>query len=32
MNMIRKGQMQGVNKGDITGQVPFIVSLFTVAA
>ncbi len=24
MHMIRKGQMQGVNKGDITGQVTFI--------
>jgi transposase, IS6 family len=23
MNMIRKGQMQGVNKGDITGQIVF---------
>src|SRR6266536_2912204 len=32
MHMIRKGQMQGVNKGDITGQVTFIASLFEVAA
>src|SRR3989441_3631649 len=27
MNMIRKGQMQGVNKGDIAGQVTFIARL-----
>jgi hypothetical protein len=32
MNMIRKGQMRGVVKGDITGQVAFIASLFGVAA
>ena len=32
MNMIRKGQVRGVGKGDINGQVPFIVSLFGVAA
>ena len=32
MNMIRKGQMDGVGKGDITGQVAFIASLFGVAA
>ena len=32
MNMIRKGQVQNVNKGDITGQVAFIASLFGVAA
>ena len=32
MNMIRKGQMQGVNKGDITGQVTFVARLFGVAA
>jgi transposase, IS6 family len=31
MNMIRKGQVQNVNKGDITGQVAFIASLFGVA-
>ncbi len=28
----RKGQILGVNKGDITGQVTFIVRLFGVAA
>ena len=32
MNMIRKGQVRGVGKGDITGQVSFIASLFGVAA
>lgn len=32
MNMIRKGQMRGVNKGDILSQVAFITSLFGVAA
>jgi IS6 family transposase len=32
MHMIRKGQMQGVNKGDITGQVTFIASLFGMVA
>ena len=32
MNMIRKGQVRGVEKGDITGQVVFITSLFGVAA
>jgi transposase, IS6 family len=31
-HMIRKGQMQGVNKGDVLGQVAFIVTLFEVAA
>ena len=31
MNMIRKGQVQGVAKGNITGQVTFIASLFGVA-
>ncbi len=30
--MIRKGQVQDVNKGNITGQVAFIASLFGVAA
>ena len=30
--MIRKGQMQGVEKGNITGQVTFIAQLFGVAA
>ncbi len=32
MHMIRKGQARGVGKGDITGQVTFIASLFGVAA
>jgi hypothetical protein len=32
MNMMRKGQVQGVSKGDITGQVTFIARLFGVAA
>ena len=32
MNMIRKGQMHAVVKGDITGQVTFIAGLFAVAA
>ncbi len=32
MHMIRKGQMQGVNKGDITGQMTFIASLFGMVA
>jgi transposase-like protein len=32
MHMIRKGQMQGVNKGDITGQVTFIARLFGMVA
>jgi IS6 family transposase len=32
MHMIRKGQMQGVNKGDVLGQVAFIAILFGVAA
>jgi transposase, IS6 family len=32
MNMIRKGQLRGVGKGDIHGQVSFIASLFGVAA
>jgi IS6 family transposase len=31
MNMGRKGQMRGVEKGDILGQVAFIASLFGVA-
>jgi hypothetical protein len=30
--MIRKGQMQGVAKGDVTGQIAFIASLFGAAA
>ncbi len=32
MSMIRKGQMQGVAKGDVTGQIAFIASLFGAAA
>ena len=31
MHMVRKGQMRGVDKGDIMGQVAFIASLFGVA-
>ncbi len=32
MNMIRKGQLHGVSKGDILSQVKFIASLFEVAS
>ncbi len=32
MHMLRKGQVRGVNKRDITGQVTFIADLFGVAA
>jgi transposase, IS6 family len=32
MNMIRKGQLREVGKGDINGQVSFIASLFGVVA
>ncbi len=32
MNMLRKGQVRGVCKGDITGQVTFVARLFGVAA
>jgi len=32
MNMVRKGQIQGVKKGDILGQVEFVAQLFGVAA
>jgi IS6 family transposase len=32
MNMVRKGQMRGVEKGDILGQIAFISSLFGVVA
>jgi transposase-like protein len=32
MNMIRKGQIEGVEKEDITGQVKFIENLFDIAA
>ncbi|GHP00229.1 hypothetical protein KSF_102760 [Reticulibacter mediterranei] len=31
MNMMRKGQVQGVAKGNISGQITFIASLFGVA-
>lgn len=31
MNMIRKGQVQGVNKGDVRGQVALVARLFAVA-
>ena len=31
MNMIGKGQVHGVEKGNVTGQVAFIASLFGVA-
>jgi len=32
MNKIRKGQLQGVAKGDILGQVEFLSQIFGVAA
>jgi transposase, IS6 family len=32
MNMIRKGQIEGIGKGDIRGQVRFVARLFNVAA
>ena len=32
MNMIRKGQVQGIEKGDISGQVEFVSQIFGVAA
>ncbi|HZF41641.1 MAG TPA: IS6 family transposase [Blastocatellia bacterium] len=31
MNMIRKGQVEGIGKGDIRGQVRFVADLFNVA-
>jgi transposase, IS6 family len=31
MNMIRKGQVQGVNKGEVSSQAAFIAELFAVA-
>jgi IS6 family transposase len=31
MNMMRKGQLQGVNKGDVRGQVALVAKLFGVA-
>jgi hypothetical protein len=30
MNMIRKGQVQGVDKGDVSGQVALVAKLFGV--
>ena len=32
MNMIRKGQVEGVEKGDVMGQLSFINEIFAVAA
>jgi transposase, IS6 family len=32
MNMIRKGQVEGIGKGDVRGQVRFVADLFNVAA
>ena len=32
MNMIRKGQVEGIGKGDIHGQVRFVAKLFEVVA
>ena len=32
MNMARKGQVEGIGKGDIRGQVRFVADLFKVAA
>jgi IS6 family transposase len=32
MNMMRKGQMHGVEKGDVVGQVALVAKLFGVAA
>jgi hypothetical protein len=32
MHMLRKGQVTGVGKGDIRGQVTFVAHLFGVAA
>ena len=32
MNIIRKGQIEGVGKGDIRGQVRFVSNLFMIAA
>src|SRR5262245_47612692 len=32
MHMVRKGQIEGVSKGDIQGQVRFVESLFKVTA
>jgi transposase, IS6 family len=32
MNMIRKGQIKGVEKGDVLGQISFIKEIFGLAA
>ena len=32
INIIRKGQIEGVGKGDIQGQVRFVSNLFMIAA
>jgi len=32
MNMMRKGQVQGVNRGDIVGQIAWLAKVFGVAA
>jgi hypothetical protein len=32
MQMVRKGQIEGVGKGDVEGQVRFVESLFKVVA
>ncbi|EFH82840.1 integrase, catalytic region [Ktedonobacter racemifer DSM 44963] len=32
MNILRKGQLQGVDKGDVRGQVALIAELFGVVA
>lgn len=32
MNMIRKGQVQGMEKGDVRGQIARVAKLFGVAA
>jgi hypothetical protein len=32
MNMMRKGQLQGANKGDVRGQVALVAKLFGVGA
>jgi IS6 family transposase len=31
MNMMRKGQLQGVEKGDVRGQIALVAKLFGVA-
>jgi transposase, IS6 family len=32
MNMIRKGQLKGMGKGDVRGQIELVAKLFGVAA